>query len=142
MKTDDDSKNFNLKNYFVWMVIYLGIGAVASLLLPFKYAMAVMPIVIFLGNIIRTEIRLRKAGVGGIKGRYKPFSSSTFGQNSSNSDNLYNHIKYHCLNCGKEHSQFSCGSKAVKAGYGLSTTVNGILLVQYQSWNPLVFKAG
>ena len=104
------------------MVIYLGIGAVASLLLPFKYAMGVMLIFIFLGNIIRTEIRLRKAGVGGIKGRYKPFSSSAFGQKSSNSGNLYKHIKYYCLNCGKEHSQFSCpncGSKAVKAGYGL-----------------------
>ena len=36
----------NLKNYFAWVVIYLGIGAVASLLLPFKYAMGVMLIVI------------------------------------------------------------------------------------------------
>ena len=104
------------------MVIYLGIGAVASLFLPFKYAMGVMLIVIFLGNIIRTEIRLRKAGVRGIKGRYKSLSSSGFGQNSSNSSNLYNPIKYYCLNCGKEHSKFACpncGSKAVKTGYGL-----------------------
>ena len=108
--------NLNLKNYFAWMVIYLVIGAVASLLLPFKYAMGVMLIVIFLGNIIRAEIRLRKAGVGGIKGRYKSLSSSGFGQNSSNSGNLY---KYYCLNCGKEHSQIACpncGSKAVKDG--------------------------
>ena len=103
------------------MVIYLGIGAVASLFLPFKYAMGVMLIVVFLGNIIRTEIRLRKAGVRGIKGRYK-LSSSGFGQNNSNSSNLYNPIKYYCLNCGKEHSQFACpncDSKAVKTGYGL-----------------------
>jgi len=102
------------------MVIYLGIGAVASLLLPFPHAMGVMLIVIFLGNIIRTEIRLRKAGMGGIKGRYKSLSSSRFGHSSSNSSNLYNHIKYYCLNCGKEHSQFACpncGSKALKAGY-------------------------
>ena len=103
------------------MVIYLGIGAVASLLLPFRYAMGVMLIVIFLGNIIRTEIRLRKAGMGGIKGRYKSFSSSVFGQNSGNSRDTYSPIRYYCLNCGEEHSQFSCpncGSKAVKAGYG------------------------
>jgi len=103
------------------MVIYLGIGTVASFLLPFTYAMGVMLIVIILGNIIRTEIRLRKAGMGGIKGRYKSFSSSVLGQNSSNSNDPYNPIKYYCLNCGKEHSQISCpdcGSKAVKAGYG------------------------
>ena len=66
------------------MVIYLGIGAVVSLLLPFKYAMGVMLIVIFLGNIIRNEIRLRKAGMGGIKGRYKSLSSSGFGHSSTN----------------------------------------------------------
>ena len=104
------------------MVIYLGVGAVASLLLPFKYAMGVMLIVIFLGNIIRAEIRLRKAGVRGIKGRYKSLSSSGFGQNRSNSSNLYNSIKYDCMNFGKEHNQSTCpncGSKAVKAGYGL-----------------------
>ena len=102
------------------MVIYLGIGAVVSLLLPFPYAMGVMLIVILLGNIIRTEIRLRKAGMGGIKGKYKSLSSSGFGHSSSNSSNLYNAIKYYCLNCGKEHSQLTCpncGSKAVKAGY-------------------------
>ena len=103
------------------MVIYLGIGTVASLLLPFTYAMGVMLIVVITGNIIRTEIRLRKAGMGGIKGRYKSFSSSVFGQNSGNSRDISSPIKYYCLNCGEEHTQFSCpncGSKAVKAGYG------------------------
>ncbi|MFI5425222.1 MAG: hypothetical protein ACHQXG_10585 [Nitrososphaerales archaeon] len=99
------------------MVIYLGIGAVLSSLLPFPYALGVMLIVIFSSNIIRAEIRLRKAGLGGIKGRYKSLSSSGFGQNS----HLYDHTKYYCLNCGNEHSQIACpncGSKAVKTGYG------------------------
>ena len=73
------------------MVIYLGIGAVASLLLPFPYAMGVMLIVIFLGNIVRAEIRLRKTGVGGIKGWYKSFSSSGFGHGSSNSLSIQSH---------------------------------------------------
>ena len=120
LNKSDDSNNLHLKNYFAWMGMYLGIGAVVSLLLPFPYAIGVMLIVIFFGNIIGAEIRLRKAGVGGIKGRYKSLSSSGFRQNSSNSSNLYNPIKYYCLNCGKEHIQIACPncrSKAVKAGY-------------------------
>ena len=100
------------------MVIYLGIAAVLSLLLPFPIALGVLLIVIFSVNIIRAEIRLRKAGVGGIKGWYKSLSSSGFEPSSSNS-HLYNPIKFYCMNCGNEHRKITCpncGSKAVKAG--------------------------
>ena len=100
------------------MVIYLGIGAVVYLLLPFPIALVVLLIVIFSVNIIRAEIRLRKAGVGGIKGWYKSLSSSGFEPSSSNS-HLYNPIKFYCMNCGNEHRKITCpncGSKAVKAG--------------------------
>ena len=100
------------------MVIYLGIGAVVYLLLPFPIALVVLLIVIFSVNIIRAEVRLRKAGVGGIKGWYKSFSSSGFEPSNSNS-HLYNPIKFYCMNCGNEHRKITCpncGSKAVKAG--------------------------
>jgi len=100
------------------MVIYLGIGAVVYMLLPVPFALGVMLIIILLINIIRTEIRLRKAGGGGIKGWYKSSSSTGFGHGSNDRD-LYDPIKYYCMNCGKEHSQTACpncGSKAVKAG--------------------------
>ena len=50
------------------MVIYLGIGALVSFILPFPIGLGVMLIVIFSINIVRAEIRLRKTGVGGIKG--------------------------------------------------------------------------
>ena len=55
---------------------------VSYCILPFKYAMRVMLIVIFLGNIIRAKIRLRKAGMGGRKGRNKSFSSLGIGRSS------------------------------------------------------------
>ena len=100
------------------MVIYLGIAALVSFILPFPIALGVLLIVIFSVNIIRAEIRLRKAGVGGIKGWYKSLSSSGFEPGSSNS-HLYNPIKFYCMNCGNEHREITCpncGSKAVKAG--------------------------
>ena len=83
--------------------------------------MGSMLIVVFLGNIIRTEIRLRKAGVGGIKGRYKssPLQDLVGVVVTSN---RYNPLKFNCMNCGKEHNKIACpkcGSKAVKTGYGL-----------------------
>ena len=100
------------------MVIYLGIGALVSSILPFPIGLGVLLIVIFSVNIVRAEIRLKKTGVGGIKGWYKSFSSSGFGHGSSNS-HLYNPIKFYCMNCGNEHRMNACpncGSKAVKAG--------------------------
>jgi len=100
------------------MVIYLGIAAMVSFTLPFPIGLGVLLIVIFSVNIVRAEIRLRKAGVGGIKGWYKSLSSSGFGHSTSTS-HLYTPIKFYCMNCGNEHRKIACpncGSKAVKAG--------------------------
>src|SRR6476659_11460572 len=100
------------------MVIYLGIAALVSFILPFPIGLGVMLIVIFSINIVRAERRLRKAGVGGIKGWYKSFSSSAFGDGNSN-DSGYNSLKFRCMNCGNEHNKIACpncGSKGVKAG--------------------------
>jgi len=100
------------------MVIYLGIAALVSFILPFPIGLGVLLIVIFSVNIVRAEIRLRKAGVGGIKGWYDSFSSSGFGHSTSN-NHLYTPIKFCCMNCGSEHRKIACpncGSKAVKAG--------------------------
>ncbi|MGB7676949.1 MAG: hypothetical protein WBL54_10540 [Nitrososphaeraceae archaeon] len=86
--------------------------------MPFPIGLGVMLIAIFSINIVRAEIRLRKTGVGGIKGWYKSFSSSAFGHSGSNS-HLYTPIKFYCMNCSNEHRKIACpncGSKAVKAG--------------------------
>ena len=97
------------------MLLYLGIALFLSFVFPFQIALVILLIVLFSLNIIRAERRLRKTGVGGIKGWYKSFSSSAFGSNDSG----YNSLKFRCMNCGNEHNKIACpkcGSKAVKAG--------------------------
>lgn len=93
----------------------MGIGLTLSLILPFPISLGVLVVVLFLLNIIRTEIALRKAGMGGIKGLYKPSSSLGYGGNGT----VYTPLKFYCMNCGNEHRKITCpkcSSKAVKAG--------------------------
>jgi len=97
------------------MLLYLGIATFLSVVLPFPIALLVLLVVLFSLNIVRAEIRLRKDGVGGIKGWYKSLSSSGFG---SSNDYGYHPLKFSCMNCGKEHNKIACprcGSKAVRA---------------------------
>ena len=104
-------------NSLTWTFLYLGIAIFLSVILPFPIALLVLLVVLFSLNIVRAEIRLRKAGVGGIKGWYKSLSSSGFGGSGSN-DYGYHPLKFSCMNCGKEHNKIACprcGSKAVKA---------------------------
>jgi hypothetical protein len=96
----------------------MGIGLVLSFILPFPISLGVLILVLFLVNIVRTEIALRKAGMGGIKGLYK--SSSSLGLRRGITNGLvYAPLKFYCMNCGHEHHKIACprcGSKAVKAG--------------------------
>ena len=97
------------------MFLYLGIAIFLSVVLPFPIALLVLLVVLFSLNIVRAEIRLRKAGVGGIKGWYKSLSSSGFGGSNNYG---YHPLKFSCMNCGKEHNKIACprcGSKAVRA---------------------------
>jgi predicted RNA-binding Zn-ribbon protein involved in translation (DUF1610 family) len=94
----------------------MGIGFAISVVLPFPVSIGVMLLVLFLLNIVRTEIALRKAGMGGIKGLYK---SSSFSFRRGISNGLVNTpLKFYCMNCGNEHNKIACpkcGSKAVRA---------------------------
>jgi hypothetical protein len=102
----------------MWLFVYLGIGLTLSLILPFPISLGVLLLVLFLVNIVRTEIALRKAGIGGIKGLYKSSSSLGFRRGIGNGL-IYTPLKFYCMNCGHEHRKIACpkcGSKAVRAG--------------------------
>lgn len=96
----------------------MGIGLAISMILPFPISFGVLLLALFLLNIIRTEIALRKAGMGGIKRFYKSFSSLGSGRGIGNGLG-YASLKFYCMNCGNEHREVACpkcGSKAVKVG--------------------------
>jgi hypothetical protein len=99
------------------MIIYMGIGFALSLIMPFPLSIGVLVLVIFPVNIIRTEIALRKAGMGGIRRSYRSFSSLGHSSDLRNSL-VYTPLKFYCMNCGYEHRKIACpkcGSKAVRA---------------------------
>jgi hypothetical protein len=102
------------------MFFSLGTAVILSLLLPFPIGFLASIVVLFCLNIIRAEIRLRKAGMGGIKGYYKSFSSFKSGQGGGAGNSfLYKPLTFSCMNCGHEHKKIACpkcGSKAVRAG--------------------------
>ena len=105
-------------NYMIWLCIYMGIGLAISVILPFPISFGVLLLALFLLSILRTELALRKAGIGGIKGLYKSLSSLEFGRGIGNGSG-YAPLKFYCMNCGYEHGENACpkcGSKAVKVG--------------------------
>ena len=119
-KADDNNHNLLQKNQLAWLFVYLSIAAVLSFILPFPISWGVLLIVLISLNIIRAEMALRKAGIGGIKGWYKGFSSLGFsrGWGASNNSSTYKPLKFYCMNCGNEHKKITCpkcGSKAVRA---------------------------
>ena len=115
--SSNNSDNRIHKSYLIWMIIYVGIGLALSLTLPFPLSVGVLVLVMFLVTIIRTEIDLRKAGMGGIRRSYRSFSSLGHSSDIRNGS-VYTPLKFYCMNCGYEHRKIACpkcGSKAVRA---------------------------
>ena len=113
---DNNSENQTKNNYLMWLFVYMSIGLVLALVFPFPISVGVLLLVLFLVNIVRTEIALRKAGIGGIKGLYRPHLGFRRGIRNGL---VYTPLKFYCMNCGHEHRKIACpkcGSKAVKAG--------------------------
>ena len=124
---NNDKNNHQMQNnnYLIWLFLYLGIGFAISFILPFPISfilpfpisLAVSLLVFLLLNAVRTDIALRRQGIGGIKGLYKSLTS--FGNNNSSSGFGYTPTKFYCMNCGHEHREYACpkcGSKAVRVG--------------------------
>ena len=95
-----------------WLSIYMSIGAVIALVLPFPVSLLVALGAFVLLNFIRTRRMLKRAGVD-IKGLFRSFSSASMGGGQ------YSPIKYYCMSCGKEHKEIACpncGSKMKRVG--------------------------
>jgi hypothetical protein len=75
-------------------------------------------LVFLLLNAVKTDIALRRQGIGGIRGLYKSLTS--FGKSNNSSSRFgYTQTKFNCMSCGPEHREYACpkcGSKEVKVG--------------------------
>lgn len=109
---------YSNKTHFIlytlkWMSIYVGIGLVASLLLPFPISLVVAFAGFMLINFLRTRLMMKRIGISA-KGFFNSLSPSS---NPSAYD--YSPIKYYCMSCGNEHKEMSCpvcGSKMKRVG--------------------------
>ena len=105
------------RKYLAWLFVSVVTVFMVSLVFPFPISLVVSIIVILCLSVIRADITMKKAGMGGIKGWYRYLTSSESGRAETNY--LLDPIKFSCMNCGMEHNETACpkcGSKAVRAG--------------------------
>ena len=98
-----------------WMSLYIAIGFISALLLPFPASLLGAIGGFMLVNFLRTRFMMKKMGIS-MKGLFGSLRSS----NVSPSMYGYNPIKYYCMNCGNEHKEIACpkcGSKIKRVGY-------------------------
>ena len=118
----DNNKNkpFKNNNYLTWLLVYMGIALAISFLIPFPLSLGVLVLVLVSLNVFRTDLALKKQGMGGIKGLYKSISSGAERRSDPVSNgSIYTSIKFYCMICGYEHRNEACpkcGSKTVKVG--------------------------
>jgi hypothetical protein len=97
-----------------WMSIYIAIGFIAALLLPFPASLVGAIGGFMLVNFLRTRLMMKKMGIS-MRGLFGSLRSS----DQSPSTYGYNPIKYYCMSCGNEHKDIACpkcGSKMKRVG--------------------------
>jgi hypothetical protein len=96
------------------MSIYIAIGFIAALLLPFPVSLVGAIGGFMVINFLRTRLMLKKRGIN-MRGLFDSLRSS----NVNPSMYGYNPIKYYCMGCGNEHKEIACpkcGSKMKRVG--------------------------
>ena len=99
-----------------WMSIYIAIGFISALLLPFPVSLVAAIGGFMLVNFLRTRLMMKKMGIS-MKGLFGSLRSSS--DTSSPSMSGYNPIRYYCMSCGNEHREIACpkcGSKMKRVG--------------------------
>ena len=108
MNIDDDTKRF-LIDRLKWFGLYMGIGLILIILLPFPYDfISVLGLFILINFWRGRSLIKRYGGISGIKEMFGSFSSSKAGNDQRVP------LKYYCMSCGKEHKEIACpncGSK-------------------------------
>jgi hypothetical protein len=107
-------------NSLAWLLITMAAVVILTLTLPFPVSVIVSLLVIVSFNIIRADMALKKAGMGGIRTWYNSYSSlpTSRERNTITNDSLHGPIRFSCTSCGYEHDEIecpTCGSRAVKA---------------------------
>ena len=98
MKWDNDTKRFIIHR-LKWLLIFMGVGIILSLLLPFPFDFISIAGLFVLMIYLRNRSEMKRFGdMGGIKDLFGSFSSSISGSQSRQ-------LKYYCMNCGKEHNE-------------------------------------
>ena len=97
-----------------WLGIYMSVGIIISLLMPFPLSLIVaFGAYIIINFFRRARLAKRYQNIGGVKNIFGSFSSpSTY-------SNGYSPLKYYCMGCGNEHKEIACprcGSKMKKIG--------------------------
>jgi hypothetical protein len=114
MKFDDDTKRFTIHR-LKWSIIYVGLGIILVLVLPFPYNFFSVIALFILINFLRDRTILKRyGGTGGIRHLFGSLSSSMSSANNQSSP-----LKYYCMSCGKEHREIecpNCGSKMKRVG--------------------------
>jgi hypothetical protein len=110
---------FNNNKHFLlytlkWMSVYIAIGFIAALILPFPVSLVGAIGGFMLVNFLRTRLMLKKMGIN-MKGLFDSLRSS----DASTFMYGYNSIRYYCMSCGSEHKEIACpkcGSKMKRVG--------------------------
>jgi len=120
MSKINESRNPVGSNQFAWLFISLIAVVIVSVILPFPISFVVSIIIILLLSMIRANITLKKAGMGGISGWYKSMSSYETGRGWGTGNTFgYKPLTFSCMRCGTPHNKIACpkcGSKAVSVG--------------------------
>ena len=97
-----------------WLGIYMSVGIIISLLMPFPVSLIVaFGAFIIINFFRRARLAKRYQNIGGVKNIFGSLSSpSTY-------SNGYSPLKYYCMGCGNEHREIACprcGSKMKRIG--------------------------
>jgi predicted RNA-binding Zn-ribbon protein involved in translation (DUF1610 family) len=111
-------------NQLKWTTVYLAVGFVIMLFLPFPADLALALVAFLVIGWYRRYLYLRKLGIKNPTNTGTGFEfkkiKELYKSNISNSiDYGQSKVKYYCMNCGYEHREIACpkcGSKMKRIG--------------------------